>query len=129
MADRAHALDAARRDAPAANRMKDEFLALVSHQLKVPLTSSLAWAQSLASEDMGPSDRTHAAKAIERNIQAQTKLIDEILELACVVTAGVRLDFEAVDPGRLVQAAVAEQRLQAERRAVRLETALDESVK
>jgi signal transduction histidine kinase len=128
MVDQVRALDQARRDAEVANRMKDEFLALVSHELRTPLTSTLAWAHKLGSDEIGPSGRTHAVEAIERNVRAQAKLIDEILALACIVTADLRLDLEGVDPASLIKAAVEEQRLRAERRSIRLDTVLDESV-
>jgi signal transduction histidine kinase/ActR/RegA family two-component response regulator len=128
MVDQARGLDEARRDAEAANRMKDEFLALVSHELKTPLTSTLAWTHMLRSEKLDPSGRARAVEAIEHNVHAQAKLIDEILDLACIVAADLRLDLEAVEPASLIKAAVAEQRLRAERRSIRFETVLDESV-
>jgi signal transduction histidine kinase len=128
MVDQARALDEARREAESANRMKDEFIALVSHELKSPLASTLAWAHMLRSEDTGPSGRIRAVEAIERNVHAQAKLIDEVLDLACIATADLRLDVEAVEPASLIRAAVEEHRPEAERRAIRLETALDESV-
>jgi signal transduction histidine kinase/CheY-like chemotaxis protein len=126
--DQARALDEARREAETANRMKDEFLALVSHELKTPLMSTLAWAHRLGSEEIDPSGRNRAVEGIERNVHAQAKLIDEILDLACIATADLRLDLEAVEPASLIRSAVAEQRLRAEQRSIRLETALDESV-
>jgi CheY-like chemotaxis protein/nitrogen-specific signal transduction histidine kinase len=126
--EQARALDEARREAEAANRMKDEFLALVSHELKTPLMSTLSWARMLGSEEMDPSARSRAVEAIERNVHAQARLIDEILDLACMVTADLHLDLEAVEPASLIKSAVEEQRLRAERRSIRLETALDESV-
>jgi len=128
MVDQARTLDKARRDAEAANRRKDEFLALVSHELKTPLTSTLEWAHVLGSTETGPAGRVRAVEGIERNVQAQAKLIDEILELACVVTAGLRLRLEAVEPSSLIKAAVDEQRLRAEQRSVRVEAAIDKSV-
>jgi signal transduction histidine kinase/ActR/RegA family two-component response regulator len=128
MVDQARTLDKARRDAEAANRRKDEFLALVSHELRTPLNSTLAWAHVLGSEETVPAGRARAVEAIERNVHAQRKLIDEILELACVMTAGLRLRLEAVEPKSLIQAAVEEQRTRAEQRSIRLEAAIDESV-
>jgi CheY-like chemotaxis protein len=108
--------------------MKDEFLALVSHELRTPLTSTLAWAQLLRSAELGPSGSARAIEAIERNVYAQAKLLDEILELAGIVTADLRLALKPVEPASLIRAAVEEQRLRAERKSIRLETAVDESV-
>jgi len=128
MVDQARTLDKARRDAEAANRRKDEFLALVSHELKTPLTSTLAWTHVLSSEETGPAGRIRAIEAIERNLHSQAKLIDEILELACVVTTGLRLRLEVVEPVSLIKAAVEEQRVRAEQRSIRLDTAVDDSI-
>jgi signal transduction histidine kinase/CheY-like chemotaxis protein len=99
MVEQARELDEARRKAEEANRMKDAFLALISHELKA-----------------------------ERNVISITKLVDEILDLACVLTANLRLHVEAAEPARLIKAAVEEQRPLAEQRSIRLETALDESI-
>ena len=128
MVDRARTLDKARRDAEAANRRKDEFLALVSHELKTPLASTLEWAHVLGSKETPLSGRNGAVEAIERNVHAQAKIVDEILELASVATVGLRLRLEAVEPSSLIKAAVEEQRPRAQQRSVRLEAAIDESV-
>jgi signal transduction histidine kinase/ActR/RegA family two-component response regulator len=128
MVDQARAIDEARREADKANRMKDEFLALVSRGLKTPLMSTLAWAHMLGSEDNGAVERTRAVEAIERNVHAQAKLIDEILDLSCIMAADLRLDLQGVEPATLIKAAVAQQRVRAERRSVQLETTLDESI-
>lgn len=61
MVDQARALDAARREAEASNRMKDEFLALVSRALKAPLMSTLACSRMVRSVEMGESGRVHLA--------------------------------------------------------------------
>jgi signal transduction histidine kinase/CheY-like chemotaxis protein len=126
--DQARTLDVARRGAEAANRAKDEFVALISQELKTPLTSTLLWARTLGSAETDPSGRIAAAKAIERNAEVQTKLVDEILELASIATARLRLDLKSVEPAALIRAAVLEQRLLAEQRSIRIETALDESI-
>ena len=128
MARQTRALDEARRDAESANRMKDQFLALVSRELKTPLTSMLAWAQVLRSEGAPGAERTLAYEGIERNVQAQTRLVDEILDLACIGTATLRLDLRAVEPASVIKAAVEQQQLRADRRSIQLETAVDESV-
>ena len=125
--DQARCLEAARSEACAANRMKDEFLALVSHAMKTPLTSMLAWVRTL-NRETGTAGRARAVEAIERNVRIQEKLVDEILNLACIVAADLRLDFEVVRPVSLIKAAVEQQRLRATQRSIRLETALDESV-
>jgi signal transduction histidine kinase/CheY-like chemotaxis protein len=126
--DQARTLDRARREAELANRTKDEFMALISLELKAPLTSTLLWARMLRTEDAGPCGRVVAATAIERSVEVQTKLVDEILELACIATARLRLDLRSVEPATLIRAAVLEQKLLAEQRSIRVETTIDESI-
>ena len=128
MVDQARALDEARREAEASNRLKDEFLALVSRGLKAPLMSTLACSRMVRSLEMGESGRSRLAEEIERNVQSQVKLIDEILSLGCVAAAGLRLNLAPVEPASLIHAAIEELRLRAERRAIRLETTVDESI-
>jgi len=128
-AEAARRLDEARRGAEAANRAKDEFVALVSHELKTPLSSMLNWAYVLRSKGAGEAERARAVGAIERNVRTQTKLIDDLLELSCIAAAELRLDLRAVEPAKLIRAAIEGLRPQAEQRSISLESALDRSVK
>jgi signal transduction histidine kinase/CheY-like chemotaxis protein len=116
--------DEARRAAEAANRAKDEFLALVSHELKTPLSSIVACAEILRS----PADdaaRSRASDELQRNVQAQTELIDDILQLACIVSATLRLNLRITEPAELIKATIERLRLAAERKSVSLECTLD----
>jgi signal transduction histidine kinase/ActR/RegA family two-component response regulator len=128
-AERARELDEARRTAEAANRAKDQFLALVSHELKTPLSSTLTWVHVLRSKSTDGDERTRAIDGIERNVRAEAKLIDDLLDLSCVATAELRLDLRAIEPVRLIKGAIEELRPRAERRLIRVEAALDRSVK
>jgi CheY-like chemotaxis protein len=78
-AERAEELAQARRTAETADRAKDEFLALVSHELGTPLNSILAWADALRSTDTSDTDRKRAVEAIERAVHAQAKLVADLL--------------------------------------------------
>jgi signal transduction histidine kinase/CheY-like chemotaxis protein len=128
MVAQAGALEQRRREAEAANRMKDTFLALVSRALKSTLTSTLAWVSILRAEDTTLFEHHRAVEAIERNANAQARKVDELLELSCAMAADPHLDLEIVNPIRLIEAAVEGQRGQSERRSVRVEAVLDESV-
>jgi signal transduction histidine kinase/ActR/RegA family two-component response regulator len=128
-AERARELEEARRTADAANQAKDQFLALVSHELKTPLSSTLTWVHVLRSKSAGADERTRAIDGIERNVRTEAKLIDDLLDLSCIATAELRLDLRAIEPVRLIKAAIEELRPRAERRLIRVEAALDGSVK
>ena len=126
-ADRTRKLNDARRTAEAANRTKDELLALVSLELKTPLNATLNWAHSLG-EDPDPTARSRAVAGIEKAVRAQSMLIDDILDLAGIASATVRLDLRAIDPVHMIRNSLEGLRLEAENRAIRLETSLDPSV-
>jgi signal transduction histidine kinase len=116
--------DQARRAAEAVNRTKDEFLALVSYELKTPLSSSLAWLQTLrATTD--DSVRLRAIEGLEANVHAQAKLVDDLLDLACIASAELRLNLRPIEPAALIAATIEGLRLEAERKSIRLETDLD----
>jgi len=89
--------------AEATSRMKDELLAIVSHELRTPLTAILGWARlQRGRPDLLPK----AMAVIERNAEAQAKLIEEILETSRIVTGKVRLCRRLAHLNDVVQAAV-----------------------
>ena len=73
-----HAEQAARREAEAANRSKDEFLATVTHELRTPLNAIFGWVRLLRS-GLDDAGRARALDVIERNTRAQSQLIDDLL--------------------------------------------------
>jgi signal transduction histidine kinase/ActR/RegA family two-component response regulator len=127
-AERTEALAEAQRVAEAADRAKDEFLALVSHELRSPLSSILAWTDALRSTDTSEIDRTRALDAIDRSVRMQAKLIADLLDLSCVAAATLRLDLRAVEPVKVIKEAIRAAQPHAEKKAIRLEVFLDESV-
>jgi signal transduction histidine kinase len=114
----------ARRAAEAANRAKDEFLAVVSSELKTPLTSILAWAHRLRSITDG-AQRAHAIDELERNVASQVKLIDGVLDLACMASAELRLDLRSTEPAGLIKATIERLRLEARRKSIQIDSELD----
>ena len=81
LAELARERDEARRAVEAAQRAKDEFLALVSHELRTPLDSILASTDRLRASGSDPVARARTIDELERNVQTQVKLVDEILDL------------------------------------------------
>lgn len=106
------------------SRMKDEFLAIVSHELRTPLTAILGWARlQRGRPDLLPKAMT----VIERNAEAQAKLIEEILETSRIVTGKVRLSRRLADLNDVVQATIDTIRPAAESKTIHLETTLGSS--
>jgi signal transduction histidine kinase/CheY-like chemotaxis protein len=128
-AARSRELAQAKLAAEAADRAKDEFLALVSHELRTPLNSILTWADALRSNDTPAAERKKAIDAIERAVCAQAKLVADLLDLAGVAAATLRLDLHAVDPERLIKDAVSKLEPRARQKSIELTVKLDPSVK
>jgi len=111
---------AARKDAETANRVKDEFLAILSHELRTPLNAIVGWAGILESgqamEHVG-----RAAEVIKRNAFLQERLIEDLLDMAGIVTGKITVRTERVDLCALVTAAVESLRLGAARKGIGIE--------
>lgn len=103
--ERARLYEAERRrniEVQQASRMKDEFLSVVSHELRTPLTAILGWAKILQTR---PEKLEHGLAVIERNVRAQVRIIDDILDVSRVITGKLRLTLREVDLGLTVLAA------------------------
>jgi len=115
----------ARADAEAANRIKDEFLATLSHELRSPLNAIAGWAQVLRWGSPDPATVARAADAIGRNVTTQTQLIGDLLDVSRIITGNLRLEWQAVDLTRIIAAALEVVRPAAEAKAIRLDAVLD----
>jgi PAS domain S-box-containing protein len=108
----------ARAAAEAANRSKDEFLAMVSHELRSPLTAILGYTRMLR---FGPVDKNEINKCttvIERNAKAQLQIIEDLLDSARIITGKLRIALERVDLVPVLQAALDTVRPAAEAKGV-----------
>ena len=115
----------ARAEAERANRMKDEFLATLSHELRTPLNAILGWSQILCRGEPNADDLKQGLQTIERNAQAQTQLIEDLLDMSRIMSGKVRLDVQTVDPSEFVGAAVDTVRHAADSKGVRVRVVLD----
>ena len=111
-----------------ADRSKDEFLAILSHELRTPLTSILGWVQMLRTKPLDAGVSSHALETIERNVNAQTKLVNDLLDVSRIVTSTLSLALERVDLIPVLQGVVDAVRVVADAKGIRLETVLDPSV-
>jgi signal transduction histidine kinase/CheY-like chemotaxis protein len=104
----AHAaeLSTSREAARRANESKDEFLAVLSHELRTPLNAILGWCQMLQAGVEPPGGKAHAIGVIERNAQAQLRLVEDLLDVSRIVIGQFVLEKGRVDVGGIVKAAV-----------------------
>ena len=117
----------ARREAEAANRAKDDFLATVSHELRTPLTAILGWAHMLQSERLPPDRVKHAVTVIERAARAQRQLIEDLLDVSRIASNRLQIAREPVRLGEIVEAALDTVRPQAADAQITIETDLSAS--
>jgi signal transduction histidine kinase len=96
----------ARASAEVANRVKDEFLAMLSHELRTPLNAIVGWIQLLKAGKLGEKDRARGIEVIDRNAAAQRAIIDELLDVSRIITGKLRLDASPVDPVTVLDAAI-----------------------
>ena len=94
----------ARDEAERQSRIKDEFLATLSHELRTPMNAILGWLSMLAKGDV-VRDPEQAMAVIQRNAQVQAKLIEDLLEMNKLTSGTVRLEIGPLDVGATVDAA------------------------
>ena len=116
---------AARARAEEADRAKDQFLALVSHELRNPLSPIVAWSRMLMLGKLDPAKQRDAFAAIERNATAQAQLIDDLLDVSRIVTGKLRLDVRPTDLGPVIESAVEALRPSADAKQIRLHVVID----
>src|SRR5213075_1067205 len=113
------------RQTEAANRLKDEFLATLSHELRTPLNSVLGWARLLASGKLDALQTMHAVQAIERAGWAQSRVIEDLLDISRIVGGKLQLNTRPTVVQPLVQTAVDSLRSAAEAKRITVVTELD----
>ena len=115
-----HRAEASYRAAEEGNRAKDEFLMMLSHELRTPMTSILGWARMLPRLSPEDSVFAQAIAAIGRSAQVQARLIDDMLDVSRIVSGKLRLSLENVEPAKLLNAAIETVRATAEARSIML---------
>jgi signal transduction histidine kinase/CheY-like chemotaxis protein len=97
---------ALRREAEAANRIKDEFLATVSHELRTPLNAILGWATLASYDKLDEAATARAIKTIVRSAKAQAQLIEDLLDVSRMISGNLRLNVTPVNLTSVIKAAV-----------------------
>ena len=111
----------ARGDAETASTLKDEFLMTLSHELRTPLTAIQGWAHMLAAGELDDRRRQTAIETIDRNARAQTRLVNDLLDVSQAITGKLRLEVRDVDRVALVRAGVETLRPAADAKRIRVE--------
>jgi PAS domain S-box-containing protein len=120
LASERDALEKAEREA----RMKDEFLAILSHELRTPLNAIFGWANILRTSD-NPVEIAEGLEVIERNARAQTKIIEDLLDMSRIISGKVRLDVQRVELLSVINSAIESAKPMAAAKQIRLTSVLD----
>jgi len=127
-AERTHLLaqeQSARAAAETANHAKDEFLSVLSHELRNPLNSLLGWTQLLRDKQLDEATNHKALKAIERSAKTQNLLIGDLLDISYISTGRLRLDAQSIELVSVIEAAIEIVHLDAEDKNIQIQTRLD----
>lgn len=116
----------AREEAERSNRAKDEFLAIVSHELRNPLNAMLGWTRLLRSGTIPAERHERALETIERNAVNQAQLIEDLLDVSRLVSGKLALDVQTVQLARVVEQAVESARPGMDAKGLRVSLVLDD---
>ena len=106
------------RDSEAANRSKDEFLAVVSHELRTPLTAVLGYTSMLRAGTLSEERKARAVEVIDRNVRAQSQLIEDLLDISRISSGKLRLHVRPTRAQEVIEAALAAVRPAAEAKGI-----------
>jgi PAS domain S-box-containing protein len=117
----------ARAAAEAANRLKDEFLATLSHELRSPLNAMLGWIRLLNSRKFDEATTTRALQTIERSAKSQAQLVEDLLDVSRIIQGKLRLNVRPVELVSVIEAAIETVRPAAQAKEISLQSVLDPS--
>ncbi|PZV07946.1 MAG: hypothetical protein DCF32_06005 [Leptolyngbya sp.] len=116
----------AREAAETANRIKDEFLAVLSHELRSPLNPILGWARLLRMGQLSETKVDYALETIERNAKLQAQLIDDLLDVSRILRGKLMLNSLPVSLATVIQEALETVQSLGEAKGVQFDTELDD---
>ena len=117
----------ARASAEVANRVKDDFLAMLSHELRTPLNAIIGWSHLLKKGMLSEKDRERGINVIDRNAAAQRAIIDELLDVSRIVTGKLKLETKPIELAGVIEAAIDVIRPAAEAKGIQIVATLDRS--
>ncbi len=110
------------------NRVKDEFLAVLSHELRSPLNPILGWTSLLQKGKLNPAQQAKALKTIERNAKLQSQLIEDLLDISRIMQGKLTLTAALVSLPFVISSAIETVRLAAAAKNIQILLDLDTSV-
>ena len=110
-----------------ANRVKDEFLATMSHELRTPLTSILGWSRLLQSNQLSDKEKDRAVQVIQRNAEAQSKLIEDLLDVSRIISGKLKIEFQPVSFASIIEGVINSLGPAVDAKPLKLETTIDPS--
>jgi PAS domain S-box-containing protein len=119
---------AVRQEAEQASRLKDEFLATLSHELRSPLNAIVGWVHIARRHAGDNGELARSLDTIERNVRAQTQIVNDLLDMSRIMTGQVRLDMQALDLRDAISNAVEAVRPAADVKRVRIEKSLASNI-
>ncbi|MBD2080749.1 PAS domain S-box protein [Leptolyngbya sp. FACHB-17] len=118
----------AREQAETANRLKDEFLAVLSHELRSPLNPILGWAKLLKTGNLDATRTVQAITTIERNAKLQSELIEDLLDVSRILQGKLSLSVHPIPLASTIRAAIETVQLAAEAKSITIEANLETEV-
>ena len=115
-------------DAQKANRLKDEFLAVLSHELRTPLNAILGYARLMRGNMLPAAQIARGFEILERNARWLTQIVDDVLDVSRIVSGKIRLDVQAVELSTVLDNAVATVQPAADAKGVRVQAVIDPRV-
>ncbi len=115
-------------EAREADRLKDEFLAVLSHELRTPLNAIVGYSRLLRGNVLSGEKAARGLETLERNAGALTQIVDDVLDISRIVSGKIRLDVQPVELPLVVHNAVATVQPTADAKGVRLQTIVDPRV-
>ncbi|NEU81371.1 response regulator [Nostoc sp. UIC10630] len=129
--ERAHLLELeqiARAKAETANRIKDEFLAILSHELRTPLNAILGWSKLLQSRRLDQAKTSEALATIERNANLQVQLIEDLLDISRILQGKLTLNITKINLESTILSSIETMRLAAETKLLEVSTVFEPDV-
>ncbi len=115
-------------EAQIANRLKDDFLAVLSHELRTPLNAIVGYSRLLRGGVLSGEKATRGLETLERNATWLTQIVEDVLDVSRIVSGKIRLDVQAVELPLILDNAVSTIQPAADAKGVSVQSIIDPRV-